>query len=643
MSSLKVSSLAGRVSGDAPTLTDGAVLPVGVALTGGGGINVTGIITGSSYRGDGSQLTGIDASALKSGGSVKVQATATGAEVTGNLSVGGTLTYQDVQNVDSVGLVTARSGLVVVSGGASITAGGLNVTGVVTATSFSGSGANLSGIDASPTIEATASGTIGDNVSVFLNADGKVSSVILTDYSESTGSAVNAASTTTDTLDNEQFDSVQIDNNTFAVCWANGYIYVAIGTVSGTTITFGTPVTCGNGEASQNENPRMDYEKDVSGCLVIAFDDAYNTRQGVVALSFSGSTLTAGSYTHTGASTYGKSPAIACGNGGCVAYWMHQPTQGQIRGVTVTTGRVVTIGGVTAPQNNSGLNANSNYADMTYLPPTTTSEYGNDRFLMSYMSGSTVYIDMLTRSGTSVTNNHSTNVNVGSINSITYESIFGGAVVVYKSGSNYLKARKVYFNSGASNVNVSGETTIDTDNPGRIQAIYQKNLKKVYVIVRNGTSARTDIQTLTPTTASGLLTNGPQYDNIVTYETARLSICPLGRGRIVHTIANDAGTQALAAVKQFEFTATSYDITSDSSFVGFSAASYTDGQTVKVKVVGNTAIPPSIARPSPGFTTATRYYITGLGTVSDSNTGTAHSITAGIALNSTTLLINPGR
>ena len=33
--------------------------------------------------------------------------------VNGNISVGGTLTYEDVTNVDSVGIITARSGLIV--------------------------------------------------------------------------------------------------------------------------------------------------------------------------------------------------------------------------------------------------------------------------------------------------------------------------------------------------------------------------------------------------------------------------------------------------------------------------------------------------------------------------------------------------
>ena len=36
--------------------------------------------------------------------------------VTNNLSVGGTLTYEDVTNIDSVGLITARNGVSVTGG-----------------------------------------------------------------------------------------------------------------------------------------------------------------------------------------------------------------------------------------------------------------------------------------------------------------------------------------------------------------------------------------------------------------------------------------------------------------------------------------------------------------------------------------------
>ena len=45
----------------------------------------------------------------------------------GDVSVGGTLTYEDVTNVDSVGLITARSGISVTGVGVTIALGGLNV------------------------------------------------------------------------------------------------------------------------------------------------------------------------------------------------------------------------------------------------------------------------------------------------------------------------------------------------------------------------------------------------------------------------------------------------------------------------------------------------------------------------------------
>ena len=46
--------------------------------------------------------------------------TATSGSFTGNVSVGGTLTYEDVTNVDAVGIITARSGVNITGGELSI-------------------------------------------------------------------------------------------------------------------------------------------------------------------------------------------------------------------------------------------------------------------------------------------------------------------------------------------------------------------------------------------------------------------------------------------------------------------------------------------------------------------------------------------
>ena len=106
------------------------------------------------------------------------------ADISGSLSVGGVLTYEDVTSIDSIGIITARTGLVspyadiddFVSVGNNIHLGN---AGVITATSFVGSGAALTGIDATAIkdsggnvkIQAQASGAIHTGVSTFQDLD----------------------------------------------------------------------------------------------------------------------------------------------------------------------------------------------------------------------------------------------------------------------------------------------------------------------------------------------------------------------------------------------------------------------------------------------------------------------------------------
>ena len=69
----------------------------------------------------------------------------TDAVFNGTVGIAGTLTYEDVTNVDSIGIITARTG-VIVGSGVTLNATGVIATGVITATSFIGSGANLTNL-----------------------------------------------------------------------------------------------------------------------------------------------------------------------------------------------------------------------------------------------------------------------------------------------------------------------------------------------------------------------------------------------------------------------------------------------------------------------------------------------------------------
>jgi len=125
-------------------------------------IKSTGIITAVSFVGDGSGLTGVastdniitgtaatfntypvDINAGMTVAGVSSFASAisgTTANFSGNVSVGGVLTYEDVKNVDSLGIITARSGVDVddfLDVGSNIKLGN---SGVITATTFKGDG-----------------------------------------------------------------------------------------------------------------------------------------------------------------------------------------------------------------------------------------------------------------------------------------------------------------------------------------------------------------------------------------------------------------------------------------------------------------------------------------------------------------------
>ena len=100
--------------GDASTLS-------GITLDPAANINTTGIITASSFSGNGVGLTNLNVSnaATAQGLTGSPSIDVTNITASGNVSIGGTLTYEDVTNIDSVGVITARSGLKILGGGAS--------------------------------------------------------------------------------------------------------------------------------------------------------------------------------------------------------------------------------------------------------------------------------------------------------------------------------------------------------------------------------------------------------------------------------------------------------------------------------------------------------------------------------------------
>ena len=191
MSEIRVNNIVAAEGTSAPNLPYGIQVPTGMGITGAGGLNITGVVTaanidgtliaGSAINSAGVSTVGIltvtkdarigaavtvDGAATVTG-AVNIDATtdststSTGALIVdgglgvaknvyigAGLSVAGTLTYEDVTSVDSVGLITAKSGVNITGGQLQVgVAYSVGIAGVVTAkgATFDGGDVEFSG------------------------------------------------------------------------------------------------------------------------------------------------------------------------------------------------------------------------------------------------------------------------------------------------------------------------------------------------------------------------------------------------------------------------------------------------------------------------------------------------------------------
>ena len=165
-----------------------------VKLDVGGAVLVAGISTFENTTQSTSSTTG----ALIISGGVGI---AKSLNVGGNLSVGGTITYDDVTNIDSVGIVTARGGFEIGEAGVggTITATGqAQFVGVVTASSFSGDGAGLTGVASTDNIITGTAATFTGGVNISGASNINVTGIVTATSYRGDGSSLTGVGGDTD-------------------------------------------------------------------------------------------------------------------------------------------------------------------------------------------------------------------------------------------------------------------------------------------------------------------------------------------------------------------------------------------------------------------------------------------------------------
>ena len=580
--------------------------------------------------------------------------------------------------------VTTSSSLKVTG---SIDATGNVTAGIVTATIFSGSGANLTSLKAEPTLDIVASGAIGAGKAVVIRSDGKAG--IVTGVTESFG-------------DLQKFAETGDANGTQSVAWdpTNNRVVVAyrdaddsgkgkarVGTVTGQTISWGTAVDFNGGDT---RHIHLLYHTNTQK-IVVSYQDAGNSDYPTAKIgTVSGTSISFGSgATATSSSSNYNALVDVVGTDKFVLFYYNggaskgRSAVGTISGSSISFGSEVEFCGSICQSIGATFDTLNNIVVLFYA---------------KFASGYKAYTIAGTVSGTSIT--YGTETQIGeSGDTIEYNSDYqinydsntnriiycwsnypeaGTSVNQIGTRNQYVQLGVVVPRTGSNPTPVikfsaPQKTTPSgyTDVAALAKAVWSTTKKELYITYRNSGNMSNFFQKASIITGTNLDTYGPSTtgvgatwfaDNNQMAFSPRIGFAntsPVGGNYGGFDLAIDDSGKKVFVAMYYKYNENSDSESAKSGSVvvynmqdtnlttgnllGFSKASYTDGQTATIKLDGAVDIN------QVGLTSATKQYLKpdasltndpiGDGLFYDNAQRKYVPVSAGIALSATNLII----
>ena len=611
------------------------------SLTVHNGLAVTGVITATSFSGNGSGLVGlantsfINAEQLTvvgvvtaSSGAFSGNISAASGTFTGNVTVGGTLTYDDVTNVDSIGLVTARSGIqfgLAGVGGSVSGTGNANFSGIVTATSFSGDGSNLTGVD-SNSINIVATGTLPDGKAVIVRTDGTVEAVSGNTFTQTAGSSVVFESSGASGSIAATYDST--NNRVIVLYRPDGitYLEAVVGSISDTTISFGSQQQIDNSDAGTGFL-QIAYDSS-SGKVIFGWQDRVSHQnRGVCAVgTISGTTISMGSKAIFDSTDADNISVSNIGDNQFLVAWQ-RGNQGRAKIGTIS-GTTITYGSTEYAFNGSSGNVDGCFGIYDPSRGKTLLVY-RDRIANNYLRGLVV-----TPSGTgsSATLSFGSELYLSSTNAITsqltgaYDSDTNKIIITYVNASNsYLKA--IVGNINGTTFNMGDILSVNDATTTKAWPSYNAAAQKL--VIAYTASTQLYIRECTVNSSTNTLTIGDQSSSLgVTYGMFSPTSVYDSTSKRTFLAYSANTTQGTAIVWRTAYVDSNLTTT---NFAGFSDGAYSNGQTAKIRFGG-------VEDAQVGLTTGSFYYVQPNGTLA-TTADSFISVDGGLAISSTQLLI----
>jgi len=464
-------------------------------------------------------------------------------------------------------------------------------------------------------LTATASGALSNGQLIVVNADGTVSPVYQAN-SEASGSLTTFESATTG------YTRAAYDANSGKVVIAyrddgnNYYGTAVVGTVSGSTISFGTPVVF---ESANAQGLDIAYDTNAQKVLIAYRDGGNSSRGTAIVGSVSGTSISFGSASvfESGGAAYDFACSYDSAAQKVLICYHYNFASGKAVVATIS-GTSVSFGSAAA-------------FDSTGSASFVAAAYDSNaaKHLISWQSGGNNSYGtaiVATVSGTSVSFGSATVFESASAiyQAIAYDANAQKLVISYSASST---GKAIVGTISGTSVSFGTAVTFANASTSFTGAAYHSGAQKViinYVDGGNSSYATYIIGTVSGTSisfsAEVVYGNSSSNYHAVTYDS--------GQGKFV--LAANIGNNGKAFVYGPSYNVA--NLTSE-NFVGIADAAYSSGATATIQTAGSTDDAQS------GLTAGESYYVQADGTLGTSPD--TISVLAGTAVSATEILINP--
>jgi len=458
-------------------------------------------------------------------------------------------------------------------------------------------------------VDFVASGTLSSGVTVVLNSNGTVSVVAGEDTSVGTPVLFESGSTS-DT--SATFDSA---TGKVVIAYNDGgnsnYGTAIVGTVSGSSISFGTAVVF-NSKRTHNTSATFDS---AAGKVVIAYRDFGNANYGTAIVgTVSGTSISFGTavvFNSTG-TTYPYSTIFDTVAGKVVVSYVDGGNSsygtsivGTVSGTSISFGTPAVFESATAYGLSATFDSTLNKVVIAY-PDGGNSNYGTS--IVGTVSGTSISF------GTAVVFNSAATYYLAA----TFDSAAGKVVIAYQDSGNANYGTAIVGTVSGTNISFGAEVVFESASISYPAATFDSNANKVVIVYQD--SGNANYGTLVVGTVSG---TSISFDSPVIFESASTMSFATTFDSTLNKVViayKDSGNSGYGTSVVFTNTSTN-----NTSFIGITAEAIADTATGLVNVFGG------INEAQSGLTIGSNYYVQADGsiatTVSDVKIGQAISAT----------------